>query len=169
MPSCGRVVLTLRSNAITGNRFWACSEWQGGAGCKFNKNAERADGGWSRRSAGCDLEEPLEVTVVVNPAHKPGIDLILADVAETIHSGNANWRAGTPTSDTTYAYQQIRRIHAENGGGTANCCAYRRVDCSGYLCVRYQDSRDAPDNTLAIATHALFTSSAGIAAYWIPR
>ena len=44
-PSCGRGVLALRSNATTGNRFWACSEWQGGAGCTFTKDAEHVDGG----------------------------------------------------------------------------------------------------------------------------
>ena len=44
-PSCRRGVLALRSNATTGNRFWACSEWQGGNGCAFTKDAERVDGG----------------------------------------------------------------------------------------------------------------------------
>ena len=42
-PSCKRGVLTLRSNARTNNRFWACSEWQGGTGCKFTRDAEHPD------------------------------------------------------------------------------------------------------------------------------
>ena len=42
-PSCRRGILALRSNPRTDNRFWACSEWQGGAGCKFTKNAEHPD------------------------------------------------------------------------------------------------------------------------------
>ena len=42
-PSCARGVLSLRSNPRTDNRFWACSEWQGGTGCKFTKNAEHPD------------------------------------------------------------------------------------------------------------------------------
>ena len=44
-PSCRRGVLTLRSNARTSNRFWACSEWQGGNGCAFTKDAGRHNGG----------------------------------------------------------------------------------------------------------------------------
>ena len=47
-PSCRRGVLTLRSNATTGNRFWACSQWQGGTGCTFTKDAGHADGEQSR-------------------------------------------------------------------------------------------------------------------------
>ena len=43
-PICRRGVLTLRSNARTDNRFWACSEWQGGTGCTFTKDAKRPDG-----------------------------------------------------------------------------------------------------------------------------
>ncbi len=42
-PSCRRGVLTLRSNATTNTRFWACSEWQGGTGCTFTKDAKRPD------------------------------------------------------------------------------------------------------------------------------
>ena len=50
-PSCRRSVLTLRSNATTGNRFWACSEWQGGIGCTFTKDAEPAEGEQNSRPA----------------------------------------------------------------------------------------------------------------------
>ena len=50
-PSCRRGVLTMRSNARTNNRFWACSEWQGGTGCTFTKDAERSDSEQSHRHA----------------------------------------------------------------------------------------------------------------------
>ena len=42
-PSCTRGVLTLRSNATSANRFWACSEWQGGDGCTYTKHAQPAE------------------------------------------------------------------------------------------------------------------------------
>ena len=40
-PKCGQGILTLRSNAQTCNKFWACSEWRGGKGCNFTEDAEQ--------------------------------------------------------------------------------------------------------------------------------
>ena len=40
-PRCGLGILTLRSNAQTCNKFWACSEWHGGKGCHFTEDADR--------------------------------------------------------------------------------------------------------------------------------
>ena len=36
-PRCRQGVLTLRSNTQTNNKFWACSEWRGGTGCRFTE------------------------------------------------------------------------------------------------------------------------------------
>ena len=40
-PKCEQGILTLRSNAQTCNKFWACSEWRGGKGCNFTEDAQQ--------------------------------------------------------------------------------------------------------------------------------
>ena len=39
-PHCGLGILTIRESSRTG-RFWACSEWRGGEGCRFTEDADQ--------------------------------------------------------------------------------------------------------------------------------